>query len=60
MLPQDHLLTLNDCTLSWGELITPIMRIKINDEKAAGGQIGKVWHNVTNPFSAYNKVEDLF
>jgi hypothetical protein len=36
------------------------MRIKINDEKAAGGQIGKVWHNVTNPFSAYNKVEDLF
>jgi len=59
-LRQDHLLILNDCTLSRGELITPIMWIKINDEKAAGSQIGKVWHNVTNPFSKYNKVEDLF
>jgi hypothetical protein len=59
-LQQDNLLILNDCTLSWGELITPIMYIKINNEKAAGSQIGKVWHNATNPFSKYNKVEDLF
>jgi hypothetical protein len=36
------------------------MYTKINDEKAAGSQIGTVWHNVTDPFSKYNKVEDLF